>query len=560
MSLAAVTDGRRDDPDRTSEPGRDAPATRSAKLGAWTAGGVDPIRRDRLILILAYALAWGALLVNRGFYWDDWTLAGLPPAALLRQFGELGMPWAGAFNAALLALPLPGLVGHIVTFGAYLASTLLLHAILRRIPGLGRMDALVAALTFAVLPVNYARIALIDLVYGLSLLAFLAATWLLIRFVDDRRRWRRVAALALFAGSFTTASMLVLYAVPVTLAGAILWRARGTALRSVVVRHLDFLVLPVAYWLLKTVLFAPGGIYRGYNALSVHGLVQVPRLMLQVPGDVLVEPLVRAIGVAGPIGIAVGAVLAVWLVRRGRSDEPSGAVGAPWLAIGGLVVLVLGVFAYLAVGRIPTIWDWSSRHQLLVPLGVGLLAAAAVRGLRGLGRAGPAVGVAVGLLFGVAVVADARTLIAYQLDWFKQNALIDAARTIPEVRTATHIRIVDGTLAYNALRRRYRFYEYNALFSAALGDTRRLVAEQGRDPGEKSLPAFIDHPVYHMGGYVPGPVDLELRVSAVDGAPNVLRILSLVVEEATGSPSFEHDVSHLITVSPTPVVGLGPVP
>ena len=44
---------------------------------APTAGvRVDPVWRDRLVITLAYALAWGALLVNRGFYWDDWTLDG----------------------------------------------------------------------------------------------------------------------------------------------------------------------------------------------------------------------------------------------------------------------------------------------------------------------------------------------------------------------------------------------------------------------------------------------------------------------------------------------------
>src|SRR5882672_6622942 len=91
------------------------------------------VRRDRLIIALVYALSWGALVVNRGLYWDDWTLVGLSPEALVRGFGELGMPWAGAFYAALFALPLPGLVGHILAFGAYLLSALILHAVLLRI-------------------------------------------------------------------------------------------------------------------------------------------------------------------------------------------------------------------------------------------------------------------------------------------------------------------------------------------------------------------------------------------------------------------------------------------
>jgi hypothetical protein len=157
-------------------------------------------------------------------------------------------------------------------------------------------------------------------------------------------------------------------------------------------------------------------------------------------------------------------------------------------------------------------------------------------------------------------VADARTLVAYQVDWFKQTALMDAARTIPELRTVRHIRIVDTTTSFNALRRTYRFYEYNALFAEALGDERRLVAESSSDPGDANIGRFIDRPAYHMGQYVPSPVDLELRVSVGNGSPGVLTVLKLLALEAFGSPSFETEVTRLIDVRATAVGGSTPVP
>jgi hypothetical protein len=521
---------------------------------------VDPVWRDRLILALAYAIAWGALVVNRGLYWDDWTGVGRSPASLLDGVWEIGLPWVGFFFAALFSTPLPGLVGHILAFSAYLLSTLVLHAVLRRIPGLSRMDALVAALTFALLPVNYARIALVDLTYGLSLLAFLAATWLLIRYLEDRRLPNHLAALGLFVCSFTTASLLVLYVVPMAVAALIVWKPAMAPLRSLVLRHADFIALPVAYWLIKSAFFTPSGVYEGYNALTLRGLAHVPPALLSAPTQVLFEPLQRAVTVAGLLGVVVGAGVAVWLLRRSRVVERGSFVSAPVLALIGVVVLGLGVFPYLAVGRVPTIWDWSSRHQLLVPLGAGLLAAAAVRGVKGAGRAGPAFGVAVGLLLGMSAVADARTLVAYQTDWFKQTALIDAARTIPEMRSARHIRVIDSTTSFNALRRTYRFYEYNALFSEALGDTRRLASDGTSEPGQVDIGQFIARPAYHMGQYVPSPVDLELRVSSIHGYPGGLQVLRLVVLEALGSPSFEAEVSRLIDVRASPVVGSPSIP
>jgi hypothetical protein len=151
-------------------------------------------------------------------------------------------------------------------------------------------------------------------------------------------------------------------------------------------------------------------------------------------------------------------------------------------------------------------------------------------------------------------------LVTYQLDWFKQTALIDAARTIPAIGTARHIRVVDSATAYNALRRTYRFYEYNSMFSLVLGDTRRLVSDRAHDPSGTDLNRFIDHPAYHMGEYVPSPVDLELQVSSSPGSAGALKAMQLVVLEALGSPSFGPEVSGLINVRATPVGEATPVP
>lgn len=509
----------------------------------------DGVWRDRLLITLAYTLAWGLMLVNRGLYWDDWSLSGIGPAALVRTYVEVGLPWFGAVHAVLFSLPLPGLASHVITFVVYLLSSLLFHAILRRIPGLGRTDALVAALVFAVLPVNVARIAIIDLPYGLCLLAFLLGTYLLVRYLEVGGIVRRLLALLLFLFSFSTASLLVMYAVPIVLAGYLAWRAGRRPLPAFAFKSADFLVLPFAYWLVKSVALVPSGAYEGYNELTVKGLLAVPAALVPIPHQVLVEPLERALVVAGVLGLVVGVIVGVWLTRRARRPEPDHLAAGAVLLASGATLVAMGVVAYLAVGRVPTIWDWSSRHQLLVPIGAGLLAAAAVRVVRGAGRLGPIAGIAVGLLIGVSIVADARTLLAYQLDWFKQVAVVDAVRATPEVRTAMHIRIVDHAATLNAMRRAIRFYEYNALFEQATGDQRRLVATASQEPDLQRMDVFISHPSYHMTGYVPAPVDLELVLTSGHRRPGVPGVLGLVLLEAMGSPSFHAEVSRLIVVT-----------
>jgi hypothetical protein len=163
----------------------------------------------------------------------------------------------------------------------------------------------------------------------------------------------------------------------------------------------------------------------------------------------------------------------------------------------------------------------------------------------------------VGLLIGVSVVADARTLVAYQTDWFKQVALIEWARVLPELRDARHIRVIDDATRLDALRRTYRFYEYNALLSQALGDRRRFSSLTDREPSAEDLRDYISRPAYHMDEYVPGPVDHELRITPGEAQPGPLGLLSLLAAEAMDPLAFARDVRRLIEVEVAPVTGTG---
>ncbi len=58
-----------------------------------------------------------------------------------------------------------------------------------------------------------------------------------------------------------------------------------------------------------------------------------------------------------------------------------------------------------------------------------------------------------------------------------------------------------------------------------------------------------------MGGYVPSPVDAELRITKGDLTPRTVDLLRLVVAEATASASFEAEVKRLIEVRLTPLTG-----
>ena len=140
-----------------------------------------------------------------------------------------------------------------------------------------------------------------------------------------------------------------------------------------------------------------------------------------------------------------------------------------------------------------------------------------------------------------------------------RQAIAETVGTLPEMAAARHIRIVDTATAFDALRRTYRFYEYNAIFETATGDERRLAALRGSEPDPAKIDLLIARPAYHMRGYVPSPVDLELRISPGE-RPGVLELLRLLGLEAVGSASFGPEVSKLIDIRATTIATPGAAP
>lgn len=442
---------------------------------------------DEWLLFGVYLVCHGGMLLfPNAYFWDDWIYYNVSPAFLQSNFRELGSPFniSGYLHTPML------LMGpwsyKLFTFVLFFASGLALNGILRRQPFLSRENRLLVVLLFLVLPFNSTRIVNMVFQYTVAHALFFLAWMLLGR--------RRIVPLLLFALSFNTNSLLVFYALPV----AELFYRRGAfasvpAFGRVLLRHLDFIVLPFVFFAVDTVVFPPSGSYEGYNALKGFSpLLPTLKVTLWETARFLAsEPLIWGL-------LLTPGVLFV-LSRLGVRAVPE--TGGRRLLVLGVGALVLASFPYMVIGLPPHFWVWQSRHQLLLPLGAALVIVGLlnVRIPRSPGAAGR--GVKLGfaaLLVGVSIAHMVGFYASAALEHMKQKEVIRQLALHPKLKDDSLIVFDDRTVVpLNIEARLFPAYEWNGLLRAAF-----------RDGAEHRLGIPLEqYPLYRAGKF-----DSELRL------------------------------------------------
>ena len=307
-------------------------------------------------------------------------------------------------------------------------------------------DRLLIVILFLVSPFDAARVALVDFPYTLCLFLFFLGWYLIGK--------NRIASLACFFLSFNMESLLVFYVLPVL--DSFFRENNSGRPRDLVVwgiRRLDFMAAPFIWFAIKLLFFKPSGIYEGYNE-AFRGLNLLKTPVLQVE-DFLSLSL--------PVSLMlVAVIICAMAVKRFGIDLHALAARAlrnRYFSIG-LLALVAGLFPYWILGHVPTFSEWTSRHQILMPLGAALLflgiLACCEEGVK-------ALFLAIGL--GASLALNWSNYTGDILDWQKQKTIINFLRNSKDVAAANLLVFEDDTP--NALSRVYRFYEWGGLIRLA---------------------------------------------------------------------------------------------
>lgn len=388
-------------------------------------------------LFLLYLLSNLFLLLNfQGIYWDDWALVTQSSQTIKDIFDKNGFIFIAYLHLFLKKIGNGIYIYRLLMFFAYFSAGISLFYILQRIKYFDKKTAFYIALLFLLAPVNNARIALINTPVVLMLALFYFAFFLLTRYLDrDKNIANRVTILLLFFTSFILESLLVFYAIVLFYILYDLYQKDDQALiKNFIIRYFDFISLPVVFFLLKNLFFKPHGNYTNYNALNSDYSTTL-KLTFESFASSFYSPIALAFVTAKAHLILTISFLIVTIVvlkkapiyfklnlRSVKQTNKLNASNTLILLLMGIILFVLAVFPYCAVGKLPETGNWNSRHQILVPLGMAFILYFFILFTAKIDK-----GIANALMYGIVAIFIVQGFVGYylyQMDWFYQCSLL----------------------------------------------------------------------------------------------------------------------------------------
>jgi hypothetical protein len=408
-------------------------------------------------LAIAYTVMHGGiLLMPNAVFWDDWLLYRSSDTIILQTFREAGSIFNSAGYLHVFMLWMGVWSYKFFTFVLMFGSGVLLNFILKRNALLSREARFLVVLLFLILPFNFARIAAIDFPYALCYFLFFLA-WSVI----DRYR---ITAALLFLASFNTNSQLVFYFLPIL---DLLYRThRPWTLQSLARFPLyrpELLAAPFVFYFVKVKYFKPVGFYEGYNEnLKFANIKNAAQLQFKDLATIEFNELVFL--------ALLPIVFFLFLKKINTDSEKIGLKLFAILFLVGILSFFLGALPYWILGLVPTFNEWASRHQLLLPLGTALVISTVLLPCpKHLKLAAISALVSACLTLGIVNYYD------FAVDWNKQKTLVKLFSENEDIRRADVVLMNDLTPGLNAIKREYRFYEWNGLLENAFGDQSRFA-------------------------------------------------------------------------------------
>jgi hypothetical protein len=457
----------------------------------------------QLIIVMTYVLSFGLILLNKGIYWDDWTIVNMNNEGLIHQFTNSGYLTFKYFLFSLLSFRDIPTIYRLITFFSFLGASLLMYNMLKKIEYLSIFDSLLIVLIFSLFPVNFSRISVAVTHHTYNYFLFFFGAWLWCRYEESKRvRYRLLSNVVLFL-SFFTPSFLVFY----TMIVIYLLILEKRSIRGVVglvkwcLWRLDLFILPFFYWVMRKLYFSPFGIYEGYNTIRLDFL-SVKLFMDNIEDSIfqIVRIMVGNVQ-SNMIVFVLLSVLTYMLLNRVTYKE----VKHPrykflFGILFGLFTLFLGFVPYLIVGRTTDIWDWQSRQQLLLSLGIAITAYCSTKIIfpnrNKLLVAFWTLGISAMIVQNFVVYSD------YQIDWWKQESIMYNMSINDDVINETSFVVRDNTKELNTLNRSIRFYEHAGMMKKVFGTETRFAISEDRQHKTIDTDFFKQYDEYNVSDVV----------------------------------------------------------
>ncbi|MFY4764491.1 hypothetical protein ACOTVQ_06605 [Aliarcobacter butzleri] len=431
-----------------------------------------------LVLFFIYFIVNIPLLANlNAIYWDDWTLVGHSLETLNKTFlGAVGYSgYATSYLHYFMINDLGIYSYRLLTFILLFLSGFFVYMILTTLKIFSLKDRFFITLFFLVAPLYSAKIALIDFPYTFYSAIFFLSFYILSIHIYNLGIIKRIFILTLFFISFLVNSILIFYAIVLIYIFYKTYDIQSSFIRNFIYflkTKIDFIILPIIYYCIKSIYFIPNGAHEGYNTISLFKMVN-PEGYLKTIVYSFFEPILNSFSdLLYLISILFVFILFFNYFRKMNILDNIKYENENKKIILGFLIFILGAMAYLAVGKIPKHDDWNSRFQLLLPLGFSLIYYYVLNEIFKKQY--------LNYLLILSIVSFGffhfKEQIKYNIDWYYQESIIENFKVSEKIKNNSTFIFINN-LGNNLNNRNFRFYELNGMSRFVLNDDSKLFVE-----------------------------------------------------------------------------------
>lgn len=495
---------------------------------------VNILKSDIFIIIIIYSLAHFLILLNNGIYWDDWIYFNWNINDMIYQFSQFGNVFLGYYFYYIFSLSFGVFLFRVLIFLSFLLSAILLNETLKTIKEINMMSRLMLVLFFAIIPVNIARIVISTSQYSLCYFFFFFGLWLISRYLITRAIYLRIAALVFLFLSFFTNSFLVFYSIILLYIAYI--ELKNVALFDIyklLLKYLDFVIMPFLFWVIRLIFFKPYGLYDNYNSITISNLILIPYNFYIALSNILMEFIIIPGSTLFIFLLLILILLPlVYLLIRKKYDNDKNKDSRFFIL--GLIFLVIALFAYLSVGKIPSYFGLESRHELLLPLGLSFTLLYGFNIIANKLKLNTTIKVlALSIIIVLFICINISNYLAYQADTYKQLSLIEQFESSNIIEKYTTFLFIDNSTDLNARDRAYNFYEYTGMMAYAYGDETRFGCDKNTFTG---IEYYRSYSQYKYSDYVEHEPEYLITINKGDYSLDNEGLLQLMLDER-----FNHD-------------------
>jgi len=441
-------------------------------------------------LFLIYFVNYVFYLINyQGIYWDDWTLYNMPTESMLSQFKMNGFLPAGYLHSILLSVGNGVFIYRLLSFIAFFLSGIFIYKVLKQHIFVMQNNAFWIVLAYLTIPVNSAKLALINVPYTLLLFSFFAAFYLLTEYISKKKTIvHRAFILLLFFMSFFMNSLLVFYTM------VLLYLLYSTIIdpefkkssektfylvKNFIFKYLDFIFLPIIFYIFKNIYFMPNGLYANYNKINFD-LEKNTTLIIDSIKTSIYDPILSSIYTSFDhwyFTIIIAIFISILVYKKNYISKSYFFYILVFSL--GMYFYFLAVFPYAVVNKLPQLAGFESRHQILMPLGIAFIIYALTFFLAKIHK-----NISI-LIFSILItlftIQNIYNGYRYLKDWYYQISLEENFKSSATIKSHTTFIVYIHSEDAFANGREPGFYEQNGRLKKVFGNDKRLMVKRSKD-------------------------------------------------------------------------------